>query len=73
MILARPGRSLGEFRVSIVGRGRPYDLKASPYHHFETHFWDQPLRNVELILTEWLDGLCARRDLYGADPPAIHH
>ena len=71
-ILARHGRSLGDFQVIIAGMRNPYDLEVSRYHHIKTHFWDQPLRNVELIRSEGFAGFCAHSNFYGANPPAIH-
>ncbi|HRO16249.1 MAG TPA: hypothetical protein PLL33_14670 [Paracoccus sp. (in: a-proteobacteria)] len=71
-ILERYGRRLDDFKVIIAGMRNPYDLEVSRFHHIKMHFFDQPLRNVELIKAEGFEGFCAKSNFYGCNPPAIH-
>ena len=50
----------------------PYDLEVPRCHYIRMHFLDQPLGNVDLIKTEGFEGFCAKSNLYGFNPPAIH-
>lgn len=70
-ILASYGRDLSSFKVIIAGMRNPYEMEVSRFHHIKTHFFDQPLINVNIIKNGGFEAFVRDSNFYGKTPPAI--